>query len=60
VLWPTGSHERVPHPVALPAHDRRITAQDVNRGDEAKALTGREFTAAAAAPATPTQGSVAR
>jgi hypothetical protein len=53
MLWPMRSHERVLHPIALPAHDWHIVGLDVNRGYEEKALTGPEFTAAAAAPAAP-------
>ncbi len=51
VLWPMRSFERVLHPIALPAHDWRITGLDVNRGYAAQALAGPEFTGAAAAPA---------
>lgn len=51
VLWPMRSFERVVHPIALPAHDWRITGLDVNRGYPASALAGPEFTGAAAAPA---------
>lgn len=51
VTWPMRSFERVVHPIALPAHDWRITGLDVNRGYEARALMGPEFSGAAAAPA---------
>ena len=51
VLWPMRSFERIVHPVALPAHDWRITGLDVNRGYEADAVTGSSFQGAAAAPA---------
>ncbi|MEO5882759.1 MAG: hypothetical protein ABIQ06_10130 [Caldimonas sp.] len=53
VTWPMRSFERVIHPVALPAHDWRITGLDVNRGYDVQALTGPEFSGGAAAPATP-------
>jgi hypothetical protein len=51
VLWPLRSHERVVHPLRLPAHDWHITGLDVNRGYDARALQGPEFTGSAAAPA---------
>jgi hypothetical protein len=51
VLWPMRSHEEVLHPIRLPAHDWHVTGLDVNRGYAASALTGAEFTGAAAAPA---------
>jgi hypothetical protein len=51
VLWPMRSFERIVHPIALPAHDWRITGLDVNRGFTAQDLTGAEFTGLAAAPA---------
>ena len=51
VLWPMRSFERVVHPIALPAHDWRITGLDVNRGFAAQDLTGAAFTGLAAAPA---------
>ena len=51
VLWPMRSYERVVHPIALPAHDWRITGLDVNRGYEAQTLKGPEFTGRAAPPA---------
>lgn len=51
VLWPMRSYERVRHPIALPAHDWRVTGLDVNRGYAAQALAGPRFTGAAAAPA---------
>jgi hypothetical protein len=47
------SHERVVHPVALPAHDWRITGLDVNRGYDAEDLSGPAFVGAAAKPAQP-------
>ncbi|MDQ6683580.1 MAG: hypothetical protein M3Z16_00495, partial [Pseudomonadota bacterium] len=53
VLWPMRSFERVIHPIALPAHDWRITGLDVNRGYPVQTLTGPEFTGEAAAPARP-------
>jgi hypothetical protein len=53
VLWPMRSFERVLHPIALPAHDWRITGLDINRGYDASALRGPEFSGAAAAPAKP-------
>ncbi|MGF6528190.1 hypothetical protein [Variovorax sp. PvP013] len=53
VTWPMRSFERVVHPIALPAHDWRITGLDVNRGYPAQALAGPEFMAGAQAPATP-------
>ena len=53
VTWPMRSYERIVHPIALPAHDWRITGLDVDRGYAASALTGPRFTGAAAAPARP-------
>lgn len=53
VMWPMRSFERVVHPIALPAHDWRITGLDVNRGYATSALSGSAFTDAAAAPAKP-------
>jgi hypothetical protein len=53
VLWPMRSFERVVHPIALPAHDWRITGLDVNRGYAPDALAGPEFRAGAQRPATP-------
>ena len=53
VVWPMRSFERVVHPIALPAHDWRITGLDVNRGYEAEALRGPTLTGAAARPALP-------
>jgi hypothetical protein len=53
VLWPMRSFERVLHPIALPAHDWRITGLDINRGYGAEALRGPEFGGAAAVPAKP-------
>ena len=53
VTWPMRSFERVVHPIALPAHDWRITGLDVNRGYPAQALAGAEFQADARRPATP-------
>jgi hypothetical protein len=55
VLWPMRSFERVVHPIALPAHDWRITGLDVNRGFAPADLMGPEFTGPAAAPARPLQ-----
>ena len=51
VMWPMRSFERVIHPVALPAHDWRLTGLDVNRGYSEQELLGPEFTGGAAAPA---------
>jgi hypothetical protein len=51
VLWPMRSFERVLHPIALPAHDWRITGLDVDRGYGPEALEAAEFSGAAAAPA---------
>jgi hypothetical protein len=53
VLWPMRSFERVVHPIALPAHNWHITGLDVNRGYAAQAISGPEFSSAAAAPAKP-------
>ena len=53
VTWPMRSFERIVHPIFLPAHDWRITGLDVNRGYEAKDLSGPAFTGAAAALAKP-------
>jgi hypothetical protein len=55
VLWPMRSFERVIHPIALPAHDWTITGLDINRGYAAQAISGPEFSGAAAAPASPVQ-----
>ena len=49
VLWPMRSYEEVVHPIRLPAHDWHITGLDVNRGYDAAALRGPQFTGAAAA-----------
>jgi predicted small lipoprotein YifL len=51
VLWPMRSYEEVVHPLRLPAHDWHITGLDVNRGYDAAALRGPQFTGAAAASA---------
>jgi hypothetical protein len=51
VVWPMRSYERVVHPIALPAHDWRITGLDVNRGYAASELSGPAFAGAAAAAA---------
>lgn len=51
VLWPMRSFERVLHPIALPAHDWRVTGLDVDRGYGPEALEGAAFSGAAAAPA---------
>ena len=48
VMWPMRSYERVRHPIALPAHDWRITGLDVNRGYAPQALMGAEFSGSAA------------
>jgi hypothetical protein len=53
VVWPMRSYERVLHPVALPAHDWRITGLDVNRGYDGEALSGPRFIGAAEAVAAP-------
>jgi len=53
VVWPMRSYERVLHPVALPAHDWRVTGLDVNRGYGAEALSGPRFMGAAEAVAAP-------
>ena len=45
------SYEEVVHPLRLPAHDWHITGLDVNRGYDAAALRGPQFTGAAAAAA---------
>ncbi|WP_425257910.1 hypothetical protein ACPOLB_20615 [Rubrivivax sp. RP6-9] len=51
VLWPMRSYEEVVHPLRLPAHDWHIAGLDVDRGYDAAALRGPEFSGAAAAPA---------
>lgn len=51
VVWPMRSYERIVHPIALPAHDWRITGLDVNRGYGASELQGSAFSGAAAVPA---------
>ena len=53
VVWPMRSYERIVHPIALPAHDWRITGLDVNRGYPATDLGGADFAGAAARPARP-------
>lgn len=56
VWWPSRSFERVVHPLPdFPAHDWRLTGLDVDRGYDAAALQGPDFTGAAAAPAAPLQ-----
>ena len=52
VLWPMRSYEEVVHPLRVPAHDWHITGLDVNRGYEAAALRGPQFSGAASAAAT--------
>ena len=51
VMWPMRSYERIVHPIALPAHDWRITGLDVNRGYAAGDLSGASFKGAAAVSA---------
>ena len=51
VLWPMRSYEEVVHPLRVPAHDWRIVGLDVNRGYDAAALRGPQFSGAAAAAA---------
>ncbi len=51
VMWPMRSYERIVHPIALPAHDWRITGLDVNRRYAASELSGPDFAGTAAAPA---------
>ena len=51
VVWPMRSYERIVHPIALPAHDWRITGLDVNRGYEANDVSGPVFAGAASTPA---------
>jgi hypothetical protein len=51
VLWPMRSYEEVVHPLRLPAHDWHIAGLDVDRGFDAAALRGPQFSGAAAAPA---------
>jgi hypothetical protein len=51
VVWPMRFYESVLHPIALPAHDWHLTGLDVNRGYAPQALSGPEFTGAAAPPA---------
>lgn len=53
VTWPMRSYERIVHPIALPAHDWRITGLDVDRGYGPEALQGPTFGGAARAPARP-------
>ena len=53
VAWPMRSHERIVHPIALSAHDWRVTGLDVNRGYAADDLRGASFGGDAAAPARP-------
>jgi hypothetical protein len=53
VVWPMRSYERVLHPLALPAHEWRVTGLDVNRGYAAEALSGPRFMGAAEAVAAP-------
>ena len=51
VVWPMRSYERVVHPIALPAHDWRITGLDVNRGYGASDVSGPSYSGTAAMPA---------
>ena len=51
VLWPMRSYEEVVHPLRVPAHDWYVTGLDVNRGYDASALAGPQFSGEAAAPA---------
>ena len=51
VVWPMRSHELIVHPIALPAHDWRITGLDVDRGYTVNDVSGASFTGAADAPA---------
>lgn len=53
VVWPMRSYERVLHPIALPAHDWRVTGLDVNRGYGPRDVLGPQLAGAAAAPARP-------
>jgi hypothetical protein len=53
IVWPMRSVERVLHPIALLAHDWRITGLDVNRGYGEQALLGPSFEGEAVAPARP-------
>ena len=52
VWWPRRFAERLRLPMPdLPVHDWRLTGLDVNRGYGAEAVSGAQFTGAAAAPA---------
>lgn len=52
VWWPRRFAERLRLPIPdLPVHDWRLTGLDVNRGYGADAVSGAQFTGAAAAPA---------
>ena len=51
VRWPTRFFERIVKPFRLAVHDWRLTGLDVNRGMNARELSGPVFTGAAAAPA---------
>ena len=53
VVWPMRSFERIVHPIALPAHDWRITGLDVDRGYGVDDIVRGSFEGAAAAPAAP-------
>ena len=51
VVWPMRSYERIVYPIALPAHDWRITGLDVNRGYGESAVRGPAFSGVAVAAA---------
>ena len=51
VVWPMRSYEQVVHPIALPAHDWRITGLDVNRGYQVSDVSGPSYLGTAASAA---------
>ena len=51
ISWPTHYYERLLRPVPLPVHEWRMTGLDLNRGIDARELTGSTFLGKALAPA---------
>jgi hypothetical protein len=49
--WPTRFHERVVHPIHIPAHDWHLAGLDVDRGFRARDIDGPTFTGVALRPA---------
>jgi hypothetical protein len=51
VSWPTHYYERLLRPLPLPVHEWRMAGLDLNRGLDARELTGSSFLGKALAPA---------